>query len=215
MLHELLRLINLYLRWLKVSITDKTTNYSKESGNRRNVHMVLKGATMSHWWKLLSFKFLLHQAQLPPRWKTEENPACVYISTSGLEWDVMVSKPSRDQDGMRVLVSAWEQQHLTVSSPADQRITHPGAEPALLSLLLKESTQRWEVVSKVGRHWQEKAGLLYVIYSNILPINTAYILCLQNNVYNLPRSNIKWPIYFAYDNPPLSISFSSSIFWNG
>lgn len=128
--------------------------------------MILKGATMSHWWKLLSIK---HSYLLGVKQQKDKKSPLLYTGIRVVcKWDGMVSKPSQHQASMRVLVSAWEQQHLTVTSPADQRITHPRAEPALLSHSLKESTQRWEVVSKVLHHWQRKAGLLYVVYHNIV-----------------------------------------------
>lgn len=213
MLHELPRLINRYRRWLKVSIRDKIANYSKESGNKRNVHMVLKGATMSHWWKLLS-KFLSQQAQLPPRWKNGRTlPVYIlcFYKWSGIGRDGFQAASGSGEHacvgiGLRTTAS-----YCDISSRSED-YTPGGWACPVVTLTKKKSTQRCGVVFKVGHHWQGKAGLLYVIYYNILPINTAYILRLQDNVYNLPWPNIKWLIYLILYP---SHSLYPFIFWNG
>lgn len=87
-------------------------------------------------------KFLLRPPQLPPRLKTKQqkekkNPAATYLQ---VVWNKTwwFPKPCRDQDSMRVAsLTAWEQQHLTVSSPAAQRITHRGGWACLVVTLTK------------------------------------------------------------------------------
>lgn len=89
----------------------------------------------------------------------------------------MVSKPSRDQGSMRVLV--WEQQHLNVSSPADQRITHPGAEPTSLSVFLKEDGKLFPEFDTTGLGQTALCNILQY-FANKSSVYTVFLeQCLQ------------------------------------
>lgn len=99
-------------------------------GSSRSTHMILKGATMSHWWKLFSFKFLLNTAAyLYKNNKKEENSASTYLQVIKFEmWSVRRCLCCYKHEMNSIFV---------VSSSAGQGIALAGAESALLSLLLK------------------------------------------------------------------------------
>lgn len=76
--------LNMYsISWINSSILGESKLQQTVSRSRKNVHQVLKGATMRHWWKLLSFKFrsIPSQAASSIGKKTTKGCVSTHIST--------------------------------------------------------------------------------------------------------------------------------------
>lgn len=132
--------------------------------------MVLKGATMSHRWKnssALSSRYINNGCWLLDGKKQETKREKNFCSC--MVWNktwCFLSRSFRIRRAGVCSLSAWEQRHLTVSSPADQRITPPGglSLPCCPSYLKKTLRYR-KVFLKVSHHWAGKCcTALFCVY---------------------------------------------------